>query len=260
MPESTDLQQLLDLVGRLRAPDGCPWDRKQRLGDVRAYLLEEAHEAAAAIDSGDPSALAEELGDLLFQVAFVLELGREAEAFTAAEVIRGIQAKMIARHPHVFGDESARLESAEEVTAAWEARKARNRRDGESLLDGVAPSLPALLAAYRMGQKAAGVGFDWSEPGPVLEKIREEIDELEVALVTSDPDAVGEELGDVLFSVANLARKLGRDPEAALAAANAKFRRRFGHLERALATRGKTPDQVPLEELERLWEAAKAGE
>lgn len=263
MPESTDLQQLLDLVRRLRAPDGCPWDRKQRLGDVRAYLLEEAHETAAAIDSGDPSALAEELGDLLFQVAFVLELGREAEAFTAAEVIRGIQAKMIARHPHVFGDDDERLESAEEVTAAWEARKARSRRDGESLLGGVAPSLPALLAAYRMGQKAAGVGFDWSEPGPVLDKIREEADELEEALGSGAPDdpgapdAVGEELGDLLFSVANLARKLGRDPEAALAAANAKFRRRFGHVERALAARGRTPDQVSLEELERLWEVAK---
>ncbi len=259
----TDLRRLLDLVARLRAPDGCPWDRQQSLADLRAYLLEEAHEVAAALDQGDRRALAEELGDLLFQVAFALELAWEEGAFTAAEVIEAVHAKMVARHPHVFGGDDERLETAEEVNAAWESRKARDRVRGTSLLDGVPTSLPALLAAYRMGQKAAGVGFDWSEPGPVVAKIREELDELEEALDdAADPadEAVTEEIGDLLLSVANLARKVGRDPEAALAAANAKFRRRFGQVESALAERGSTPDQVSLDELEALWEAAKGTE
>ena len=266
MGKSTDLQPLLDLVARLRAPDGCPWDREQRLADLRAYLLEEAHEVAAAIDQEDWDALAEELGDLLFQVAFVLELGREAGELDAAEVIEGIHAKMVARHPHVFGDETQRLATAEEVRGAWESRKSRNRQEGTYLLDGIPPSLPALLAAYRMGQKAAGVGFDWPEAGPVLDKVREELDELEEALETGGPtdterdDAVTEELGDLLFSVANLSRKLGRDPEGALAVTNAKFRRRFASIEQALARQGQTPDQVPPEELEKLWEAAKEAE
>jgi MazG family protein len=264
-PFDTDLAPLLDLVARLRAPDGCPWDRKQTMADVRAYLLEEAHEAAAALDAytgGDREGLREELGDLLFQVCFVLELAREEGAFTAAEVIGGIHRKMVERHPHVFGDEV--LEDAGQVAAAWESRKARSRRAqgaGGSLLDGVPSSLPSLLAAYRMTQKAAGVGFDWPDAAAVTAKLEEELEELDRELAAGeaevDEEAVTEELGDVLFTVANLSRKLGRDPEAVLAAANAKFRRRFAHVERRLEETGRPIEEATLEEMEELWGEAK---
>lgn len=251
----TDLTPLLELIERLRAPDGCPWDREQSLGDVRAYLLEEAHEAAAAIDAGDRQELAGELGDLLFQVCFVLVLAREEGSFEPAAVVEGIRAKMIARHPHVFGGEQ--LADAQAVSQAWERQKLAER-EGRGLLEGVAPSLPALLAAYRMTQKAAAVGFDWPSAGEVLAKIREEIGELEEALeAPAEPAAVREELGDLLFTVANLARKLGHDPEATLAAANEKFRRRFGEVERGLAREGRRLGEASLEEMDRLWEESK---
>lgn len=250
----TDLTPLLELIERLRSPDGCPWDREQSLLDVRAYLLEEAHEAAAAIDAGDRQELAGELGDLLFQVCFVLVLAREEGSFEPAAVIEGIRAKMIARHPHVFGGEQ--LADAEAVSRAWERRKLAER-EGRSILEGVAPSLPALLAAYRMTQKAAAVGFDWPSAGEVLAKVREEIGELEEALAEGSGEDVREELGDLLFTVANLARKLGHDPEATLAAANEKFRRRFGEVERGLAREGRKLGEASLEEMDRLWEESK---
>jgi ATP diphosphatase len=265
----SDLQILVDLVARLRAPDGCPWDREQRLGDLRAYLLEEAHELAGAIDLGRWEAIAEELGDVLFQAAFVARMAEEAGAFGAGDAISGVETKMIARHPHVFGGEA--LPDADAVRATWERRKlAREPRQG-GLLQGVAPSLPALLAAYRLTQKAAGVGFDWPDAGAVLGKLDEEVAELRAALAGrpaqeggagpearhAAQDAVAEEVGDLLFTVANLARKLDVDPEAALAAANRKFRRRFAQIEAALAERGKTPAESTLEEMDALWEEAK---
>ena len=267
-PGGADFGRLVELVRRLRAPDGCPWDRKQTLADVRAYLLEEAHEAAAAIDAGDLEALAGELGDLLFQAAFVARLGEEAGAFTAAGAIERSLAKMIARHPHVFGGE--KLADAAAVARAWERRKLEEKgADGEigaaggtrSLLDGVPTSLPALTAAYRMTQKAAAVDFDWPDAAAVLAKIDEELAELRAELAASAALAAGdrarEEIGDLLFTVANLARKLGLDPEAALAAANAKFRRRFRRVEQGLAARGHRLGDASLDELEALWEAAK---
>jgi len=269
----SDLQILVDLVARLRAPDGCPWDREQRLGDLRAYLLEEAHELAGAIDEGRWEAIAEELGDVLFQAAFVARMAEEAGAFGAGDAVAGVEEKMIARHPHVFGDES--LADADAVRAAWERRKlAQGPRQG-GLLQGVAPSLPALLAAYRLTQKAAGVGFDWPEAAAVLEKVDEEVAELRAALARrpapstegagpdarhAAQDAVVEEVGDLLFTVANLARKLDVDPEAALAAANRKFRRRFAQVEAGLAARGKTPADSTLAEMDELWAEAKRGE
>lgn len=272
---AADLGRLVALVRRLRAPDGCPWDREQTLADVRAYLIEEAHEAAAAIDAGDFEALAGELGDLLFQAAFVARLGEEAGAFTAADAIERSHEKMVARHPHVFGDEE--LADAAAVRRAWERRKLDEQSDGGgSLLDGVPASLPALTAAYRMTQKAAGVGFDWPDAEAVLAKIDEELAELRAELVDEDGaeeqagaepadddsrrDRRREEIGDLLFTVANLARKLDLDPEAALAAANAKFRRRFQHVERGLAERGQRLGEVSLPEMETLWEAAKRDE
>ena len=255
MPEAPDLQKLLDLVARLRAPDGCPWDKEQTLPDVRAYLLEEAHELAGAIDGGDWDELAEELGDMLFQVAFIGRLAEEAGAFRLSQVIDGVHRKMVERHPHVFGDEV--LADAEAIRQAWERRKLAKEPRRESLFSGVPSSLPALLAAYRLTQKAAGVGFDWPTPGAVLDKMEEEISELREALAAGRRDEVKEEVGDLLFTIANLARKVEVDPEAALAGTNLKFRKRFAKIEEGLAARGKTAGEATLEEMDELWEAAK---
>ncbi len=265
-----DLQKLVDLVARLRAPDGCPWDREQSLADVRAYLLEEAHETAGAIDSGDWEEVAAELGDLLFQVAFIGRLAEEAGAFELAQAIEGVHAKMVARHPHVFGAEEDRasLSDAQAVREAWERRKVK-KDPGRSVLAGVSASLPALLSSYRLTQKAAGVGFDWPDASSVLDKVEEELGELRQALergeestdreATRDAsrEAIAEELGDLLFTLANLGRKLDLDPEAALARANLKFRRRFEAIEAGLAAAGKSPADATLEEMDALWNEAK---
>ncbi len=263
----TDLALLSDLVARLRAPDGCPWDREQNLRDLRAYLLEEAHETADAIDSvtGDPVAggpadldhLASELGDLLFQAAFIGALSAEAGGPGIGDAIERVHRKMVARHPHVFGEAVAK--DAEAVRQAWERRKLDEKRDG-SLLDGVAASLPALTAAYRMTQKAAGVGFDWPDATAVLAKLEEELEELRRSLAAGNRAAQAEELGDLLFTVANLARKLDLDPEAALAQTNLKFRRRFAQVEDGLKARGAKLGEASLAEMDALWEEAKRGE
>ena len=268
-PAVTDLARLVALVARLRAPDGCPWDREQTLSDVRGFLLEEAHEVAAAIDAGGWEAIGEELGDLLFQAAFVARLGEEAGALAAGGVVDGILAKMVARHPHVFAGDP--LPDAAAVARAWERRKvaegaAAADEAGDdsprSLLDGVPASLPALLAAYRTTQKAAGVGFDWPDATGVLAKLDEEVAELKAELGDGTGgegrERIAGELGDLLFTVANLARKLGVDPEAALAATNRKFGRRFRHVEEGLAAAGKRLDQASLAEMDALWEEAKA--
>jgi MazG family protein len=257
LPPATTLRDLLELVARLRAPDGCPWDREQRLPDVRAFLVEEAHEAAAAIDEGDWRAIGEELGDLLFQVAFVLRLGEEEGKLSAEGVVGGIHAKMVARHPHVFGEE--KLADAAAVRQAWERRKVA-AGGGEPLLGGVPASLPALVGAYRLSQKAAGVGFDWPDAAAVLAKVKEELGEVEAEIAAGAPSRLEGELGDLLFAVANLARHLGVDPERALAGANGKFRRRFGHVERRLGETGRQLGGVPLDELEALWQEAKGSE
>lgn len=260
-PPAADLTLLVDLVARLRAPDGCPWDREQTLMDVRAYLLEEAHETAAAIDGGDWREIAGELGDLLFQAAFIGRLAEEAGAFHLADALRTVRDKMVARHPHVFGD--AEAADAEAVRRAWERRKLTGEAKA-SLLAGVPRSLPALVAAYRMTQKAAAVGFDWRDAAAVMDKVEEEAAELRRAHQPNagreDREAVREELGDLLFTVVNLARKLEVDPEAALAAANAKFRRRFEAVEQALAARGRRLGEATLAEMDALWEEAKAAE
>jgi MazG family protein len=255
MPETPNLQKLVDLVARLRAPNGCPWDREQTLPDVRAYLLEESHELAGAIDAGDWEELGEELGDMLFQVAFIGRLAEEAGAFSLSQVIDGVHRKMVERHPHVFGDEV--LEDAEAVRQAWERRKLSKEPKRESLFSGVPTSLPALLAAYRLTQKAAGVGFDWPDAAAVLDKAEEEIAEVRQALTKGEKDAVREEVGDLLFTLANLARKLEVDPEAALAGTNRKFRQRFARIEESLASQGRTAAEASLEEMDALWEEAK---
>jgi MazG family protein len=257
---SDSLTPLTRLLARLRGPDGCPWDRKQTLETVRAYLIEEAHEVAAAIDANDPNEVSAELGDLLFQLVFTAELAREAGGSTLPEIIERIRRKMIDRHPHVFGD--ATLADSSEVQQAWERRKASANAPGVSILDGVPGSVPALLGAYRMTQKASGVGFDWSEASEVLAKVHEELAEVEAELDgrDNDPGRVAEELGDLLFAIANLCRHLEVDPEWALAQTNRKFRRRFGHIEKQLEAAGKELGQTSLSELDRLWNEAKRNE
>lgn len=255
MADSSDLQTLVDLVSRLRAPDGCPWDKEQTLENVRAYFLEEAHELAAAIDGGDWEELAKELGDMLFQVAFIARLAEEANAFRLPQVIDAVHSKMVARHPHVFGGET--LADAEAVRQAWERRKLQQEPGRETLLGGVPASLPALLGTYRLTQKAAGVGFDWPDAASVLDKAEEEIAEVREALAEGKADQVREEIGDLLFTLANLARKVDVDPEAALAGTNRKFRTRFAAVEEGLAAKGKTAAEASLEEMDELWEAAK---
>jgi len=250
-----ELQKLVDLVARLRAPDGCPWDKEQTLENVRAYFLEEAHELAGAIDGGDWQELAEELGDMLFQVAFITRLAEEAGAFRLPQVIDGVHSKMVARHPHVFGNET--LADSEAVRQAWERRKLQQEPGRTTLLGGVPSSLPALLGTYRLTQKAAGVGFDWPDAASVLDKAEEEIAEVREALAEGNAAHVREEIGDLLFTLANLARKLDVDPEAALAGTNRKFRTRFAAVEQGLAAKGKTAAEATLEEMDELWEAAK---
>lgn len=272
---AADIEVLITLVRRLRAPDGCPWDREQRLGDLRPYLLEEAHEVAEALDTaveqGELAPLGEELGDLLFQIVFLSELAREQGAFDLASVIDGIHGKMVARHPHVFGDEQ--LADADAVRASWEQRKLADQPAERSLLAGVPAGMPALAAAYRITQKASGVGFDWPQVDGALAKVHEEMREVEDALQASTaapaqaPSARDEhrrhltdEVGDLLLAVANLARKLDIDPEAALAAANRKFRRRFAGVEQTLAAHGTDLAEATLEEMDAAWEAQKQGE
>ena len=266
-PTPDSLAPIAALIDRLRVD--CPWDRELSLADLRAYLIEEAHELAAAIDERDTAAINEELGDLLFEAVYVARLASaELGEVPVGEAIRTVIEKMIARHPHVFGDEEDRrgAGSAEEVAALWEQRKRRGA--GRSALDGVPASLPALVGAYRLGQKAAGVGFDWDTPAEVRAKVAEELDELDQetanGMSPDGPEAttkVEEELGDLLFAVANLARHLKVDPERALAAANRKFRRRFAAVEAALEPgTGNEADDDRRRRMEQLWERAKRRE
>jgi MazG family protein len=260
MPDTRDpidLRVLDDLIARLRAPDGCPWDREQTLTDLRAYLLEEAFEVANALDNEDWEGLREELGDLLFQVVFLGQINEEEGRFDLSDAIDSVNRKMVDRHPHVFGDETAT--DARAVAAAWERRKLRSRSMGTSVLKGVNSALPNLLRSYRMTQKAAGVGFDWSSAEEVFEKVREELNEVDEARLES-AERCYEEVGDLLFAVANLARHLSVDPEAALARANLKFQRRFAFIEESLAKRGLKLTDSDLEEMEELWEEAKRRE
>ncbi len=246
---------------RLRGPGGCPWDREQTFETIAPYTIEEAYEVADAIARGDLAELKEELGDLLFQVVFHAAMAEEAGAFGFDEVVAGVVAKMIRRHPHVFARSDGR--DAEGQTRAWEAMKAAERAAkpvGGGVLDGVALALPALTRALKLSRRAARVGFVWPSVDEVLEKLEEEIAELRVELAAGDRAAAAAELGDVLFVCANIARELDIDPESALAAANAKFTRRFQSIERALAAEGREPADASLAEMERLWRAAKASE
>jgi len=263
MANPGSFERLVEIMDRLRGEDGCPWDREQTYESLRGYLLEECHEVAEALDGDSREALCEELGDLLFQIVFLARLAKEERAFTIEDVVRGIAEKMIRRHPHVFGDASA--ETSAEVLRNWEEIKRREKGAAEdadpspSLLDGVPPSLPALLRAQRLGAKAARVGFDWEPEVDILEKVREETEELDRALASGDRQAIREEIGDALFSLAMLARRLEIDPEGALQRSNRKFQERFRSIEDALRRRGRAVEDAEMEELERLWAESKRG-
>jgi MazG family protein len=253
-------QAVLDVMARLRDRErGCPWDVEQNFRTIAPYTIEEAYEVADAIQRDDLKALKEELGDLLFQVAFHARMAEEQGAFDFADVAQALADKMVERHPHVFS-EAGDGRTAEQQTVAWETLKAEKRAaSGASLLDDVAMALPALMRAEKLTKRAARINFDWPTPDEVLEKLEEELAELHDARLQEDHEALTEEMGDVLFVMANLARKLKVDPEEALRRANAKFVRRFQYIERALAEAGRVGPQ-PLDELEALWVEAKRAE
>ncbi len=261
MENSRDITKLLEIMAALRAPrTGCPWDLEQNFATIAPYTIEEAYEVAEAIARGDLSALKEELGDLLLQVVFHARLAEEQGVFDFGDVVKAITDKLIRRHPHVFGEMGGL--SAKEVKELWAKIKKQERagRDAKGLLCDVAFALPGLTRAVKLQNKAAGIGFDWDDVRLVLAKIREETDEIETALEGKHGAAAKEEIGDLLFAAANLARHLGADPEAAIRQANQKFERRFSYIERQLARRGATLEETSLAEMDTLWNEAKQQE
>ncbi len=258
-----EFAELVRVMARLRAPGGCPWDRKQTFDTIKAYLLEETYEVMDAIDRRDWDGLKEELGDLLLQPVFFGAMAEEQGLFAVADSLRAINEKLIRRHPHVFGD--AEAETAEDVKVRWDEIKQQERAEkGEapitSVLEGVPRNLPALVEAEKIGAKAAGLGFEWPTIDGVLEKIQEEAEELAQAQSHGDSAEVEHELGDLLFTVVNLARFLKVDPEQALRKSNGRFRQRFAHVERAVAGSERTFSETSLDELEEFWQAGKRSE
>lgn len=266
------LDDLIRIMATLRGPDGCPWDRVQTLASLRPFLLEETYEALEALDAGDHPGLCEELGDLLFEIVFLARIAEEQGDFTIADAIDGVASKLVRRHPHVFSD-ADKLSQAEQVRGRWEEHKAAERAGSDetkkrTLLSGVPITLPALLRAYEYSSRAATVGFDWVKAADVLEKMEEELREIRdvvdrVDQVGSGSDGLGrveEEIGDLLFAIANLSRKLGVEPEAALRRANDKFRERFTAVEERIEARGERLQEKTLEELEAEWQDVKRRE
>jgi nucleoside triphosphate diphosphatase len=274
MTPSRDVQRLIEIMAALRTPKtGCPWDLEQNFGTIAPYTIapytiEEAYEVADAIARDDLDDLRDELGDLLLQVVFHARMAEEEKAFDFGDVVAAITDKLIRRHPHVFGD-TAGPTTQDQVKGAWDfikrqekaERAARNpqREEAESsLLASVKAGVPALTRAYELQKKVATVGFDWREPGPVVDKIREETDEIEAALASGDRGKIAEEIGDLIFTAINLARVSGIDPESALRATNAKFERRFAYVENRIVAQERKLDDVSLDEMDRLWDEAKA--
>ena len=254
--QATSMEAFQDLIAHLRAPEGCPWDREQTHQSLRPNLLEEAYEVVSAIDADDPEAMAEEFGDLLLQVVLHAQIGNEYGEFNMADIIQGIHTKLVRRHPHVFGDVD--LDEPDSVIRNWERLKAAERKENgqidKGLLDGVAKALPALTQAQTYQKRAARVGFDWPEVSGVIDKVCEEIEEIRTA---PDENARTAEMGDLIFSVVNLARWLKIDAESALREANAKFRQRFAKIETAARKQGREISDMSLDELDKLWNAAK---
>jgi ATP diphosphatase len=261
---SRNVDALLDIMARLRDPRaGCPWDIEQTFETIAPYTIEEAYEVAGAIEDKDWQSLKEELGDLLFQAVYHARMAEELGLFDFGDVVEAVTTKMVRRHPHVFADQTG-IDSAEAQTAAWEEHKRKERAAKEAtagVLDGVPRALPALLRAEKLQKRAAGVGFDWDSAAKVVEKIAEEAQEIvEAQNAGASPARLEDEIGDLLFCVANLARHLKVDPETALRTTNAKFVRRFRAIEAALATAGRSPGEATLDEMETLWQSAKADE
>ncbi|RWE40801.1 MAG: nucleoside triphosphate pyrophosphohydrolase [Mesorhizobium sp.] len=271
MTPSKDISRLIEIMAALREPKtGCPWDIEQNFSTIAPYTIEEAYEVADAIARGDLDDLRDELGDLLLQVVYHAQMAQEAGEFTFGDVVQAITTKMIRRHPHVFGDEKAR--SAGMAKGMWEKIKAQEKAEkrqarlargldpednGKGFLDSVPVALPALTRALKLQEKAARVGFDWSEAAPILDKIEEEIGELREALAKGETADIKDEFGDTLFAVVNLGRHLKLDSEAALAGTNEKFRTRFNYVEQAVEKSGSTLEEATLEEMEALWQEAK---
>ncbi len=253
-PSPSPIQRLLSVMARLRDPQGgCPWDVEQTFATIAPYTVEEAYEVADAIERNDLKELKEELGDLLFQVVFHSRIAEEMGEFAFDDVVEAVAAKLIRRHPHVFAD--AGFRTADEQTVAWEQIKAEERKGKEKhgVLDDVPVGLPALTRAVKLTRRAGRVGFDWPSTDEVIDKLHEELDELKAEIAAGDQAKVRQEMGDLLFVVANLARKLDVEPEDALRAANAKFTRRFAYIERRLAESGRRPEDSDLEEMDALW-------
>jgi MazG family protein len=258
MPKRS-FDDLVHLMQTLRGPDGCPWDRKQNLPDLKPFVIEEAYEVVDAIDREDRKALMEEVGDLLLEAVFITEITREEGSFDIYDSITAIHDKLVRRHPHVFADVEA--DDAEQVLVNWEKLKNEERKaENKSVLSGVPGSLPALLKASRLTEKAGRVGFDWRRTDDVFDKLDEEIGELREAVKGGDPSRIEDEMGDLLFTIANIARKTGVNPEEALQSTNRKFSRRFESMESAVRASGRNLDQLTLEEMDALWDEAKRAE
>jgi len=251
-------RELLDLIEKLRSPDGCPWDRQQKKGDIGHYLLEEAYEVIEALEGSSPKELQEELGDLLFQILFLARMAEEAGEFNMATVLCGITEKMIRRHPHVFGD--AKVGGVAEVRTNWERIKTEVEHKGQKgfpICEGIPRSLSTLARAQRITARVAEAGFDWPDTAGVLDKVEEELAEFRAALETKDAERIQDEAGDLLFTLVNLCRFSRVDAETALRSSLRKFINRFSHIERELAARGKTPKGSSQAEMDRIWEEAK---
>src|SRR5689334_21247789 len=259
-----EFTRLVEIVARLRAPDGCPWDREQTIDTLKRYVIEETYEVIDAIDRHDHEALCEELGDFQFEAVFVAQIEKDEGRFTIADAVKSIADKLVRRHPHVFARHTgeAALDTADQVRTRWEEIKTAERGGAakpKTLLSGIPASMPALLRAYQIGSRAASIGFDWERVDDVVAKIREEVDEVHEVLSAGhlDHDRAEEEMGDLLFAIANLSRKLGIEPETALRKANDKFTRRFSAMEGKIAGSGRVMREMTLEQLEAEWQRAK---
>lgn len=261
--EGREFQRLVDIMARLRGPGGCPWDREQTLESLRGFVLEETYEVLDAIDRGDHADLLGEIGDLLFECVFLAQIASDGGHFTVSDSLRAIIAKLIRRHPHVFGSGSGGVRTAGQVVEQWEEIKSREQKDAGgrgSLLRGIPQAMPSLLRAHEIGTRVGAVGFEWATVGDVMTQVEEEVAELRQAVAHEGQARAEEEMGDLLFSIANLSRRLGIEPESALRKANAKFSARFEKLERAFEARGESVHDATLEQMDAEWQRIKVAE